>query len=299
MDNTITLDWQRDVMPYLHTMQSVEGGYTLAERGVVTIADGMKIFVKIAEGEVTRKWLKKEIIAYQRLNKAGYPYIPKLLAFSNNHSAMAIEYLEHASFENVWDKDKLDAVVTAQNELKKYKHVFTDDEDFTLESVIGLDSRWPVIMKEENIVKINRRFKQLEIDMIVSYDQLKSYEDILIGWSIADDTLVHQDIRADNFGYNIVNKTGKLVDWNWLCVGDESLDRTPLFVNMCVSGFDPYKFHPEDYDKQMLVYMISFWLERIMSGNPEENKLAFSRSHAQATSVKTSIELIENGPIIR
>lgn len=293
MTYTTTLDWQRDVMPYLSTMQPVEGGYSLAKRGVVTIADGVKVFVKLAEGETTKKWLKKEISAYQKLCSAGYPFIPSLLAYNTDHSAMAIEYLGQASFENAWDKDKLDAILKAQNELKKYKYIFADDPDFTLESVVGLDSRWPIIMQEENLRIINQRFIRLGIDMKFSHEQLQSYEKMLEGWQISDDTLVHQDIRADNFGYDIANKTGKLVDWNWLCLGDVSLDRTPLFVNMYISGFDPYVFHSETYDPKMLAYLTSFWLERILSSDPDENELAFSRGHAQASSVKASVELIE------
>jgi hypothetical protein len=293
MTKTSNLDWQRDIMPYLHTMQPVEGGYSLAKRGVVTIAGGDKVFVKLAEGETTKKWLKKEISAYQKLNGAGYPFIPQLLSYNDDHSAMAIEYLNTANFENIWDKDKLDAILKAQEELKKYKHIFVGDPDFTLESVVGLDPKWPAIIKDESLRIINQKFVKLGIDMTFTLDQLHSYEDMLDGWRIADDTLVHQDIRADNFGYDMTKKTGKLVDWNWLCLGDESLDRTPLFVNMYISGFDPYDYHPETYDPKMLAYLISFWLERILSGNPDESELSFNRSHAQATSVKASVELLK------
>ncbi len=292
MTKTPYLNWQRDVMPYLSTMQPVDGGYSLAERGIVTIADDIKVFVKIAEGATTKKWLKKEIRAYTILNDAGYPFIPQLLAYNSDQSAMAIEYLENASFENIWDKDKLDAILNAQQELTKYIHNFTDDPDFTLESVVGLDSKWPQIIQVDSVNSINQKFVNLGVDVTFSVDQLQSYEAMLAGWTIADDTLVHQDIRADNFGYDSVNKTGMLIDWNWLCIGDKSLDRTPLFVNMYISGFNPYDFHPETYDPKMLAYMISFWLERILSGDPDENALTRKRMHAQAASVKASVELL-------
>ncbi|MDB5167192.1 MAG: aminoglycoside phosphotransferase [Candidatus Saccharibacteria bacterium] len=289
---TLTYDWTQDIEPFLATMQPVEGGYSLAERGVVTLTDGAKVFVKIAEGDITKKWLRKEIIAYQKLISAGYPYIPKLLAHDESYSAMAIEYLDHSNFENVWDTDKLDAILRAQEKLKEYKTLFVGDPDFTLESVVGLDSKWVTILKGDGIEHINSKFRKLDVDASFTRDQILSYEAMLEGWEIADDTLVHQDIRADNFGYDPITKQGKLVDWNWLCVGDASLDRTPLFVNMYISGFDPYVYHPEKYDPKMLAYLVSFWLERVLNANEDDNELAFKRMKAQATSVKAAVELL-------
>jgi len=290
-----TYDWVRDIEPYLDTMQPVEGGYTLAQRGVVTLGDSTKVFVKIAEGNMTKKWLRKEIIAHQKLNHARYPFIPELLSYNDDYSAMAVEFLENANFENSWDKDKLDAILHAQHALTKYADVFTDNPDFTLESVVGLDAKWPVILADDNLAKINNRFEQLGVKIIFTDEQIRSYEQMLVGWKIADTTLVHQDSRADNFGYNPDTKSGKLVDWNWLCLGDESLDRTPLFVNMYISGFDPYVYHPEKYDPQMLAYLISFWLERVLSNGDDSSELAVQRSTAQATSVKASVELLARG----
>jgi hypothetical protein len=206
---------------------------------------------------------------------------------------MAVEFLENASFENTWDKDKLDAILNAQDSLKKYADIFMHDPNFTLESVVGLDAKWPVILADGNLEKLNTRFEQLGVDVVFTKPQIEAYERMLTGWKIADTTLVHQDSRADNFGYNPVTKQGKLVDWNWLCLGDASLDRTPLFVNMYISGFDPYIYHPETYDPKMLAYLISFWLERVLSNAEDSSDISLKRSIAQATSVKASIELLE------
>jgi len=285
-------NWLRDIEPFLGTIQTVEGGYSLAKRGVITIADGTKVFVKSAEGDVTKKWLRKEIIAYQKLIDAGYPNIPKLLAHDESYSSMAIEYLEHASFENTWDKDKLDAILRAQEKLKEYKSTFVGHPDFTLESVVGLDPKWPTILDDGGIDRINAKFKKLDVETSFTRDQILSYEKLLKGWKITDETLVHQDIRADNFGYDPITKEGKLVDWNWLCLGDPSLDRTPLFINMYISGFDPYIYHPEKYDPRMLAYLVSFWLERVLSADEDKDELAFKRMKAQATSVKVAVVLL-------
>lgn len=286
-------DWAGDIAPFLDTMQPVEGGYSTARRGVVTLADGQKVFIKIAEGDMTKKWLSKEIDVYKKLNAAEFAFIPQLLGHDDNHSAMVIEYLDGASFENVWSVEKLEAVMNAQEELKQYKHIFSGDPDSTLASVIGLDEKWSRIIQPVAIESLNNKFSRLGVDVQLSQGQVEAYEQELVGWKISEDTLVHQDIRADNFGYDPQTKQGKLIDWNWLCVGDESLDTTPLFVNMYVSGFDPYILHPEKYDSQMLVYLISFWLERILSGGETMDNEEFKRRQAQAKSVKAAIELLD------
>jgi hypothetical protein len=45
----------------------------------------------------------------------------------------------------------------------------------------------------------------------------------------------------------------------------------------------------------MLAYMISFWLERVLSGDEDENDLSMRRIVAQAKSVKAAVELLERG----
>jgi hypothetical protein len=69
-------NWRRDIEPHLNALEDAAGGFTAAKRGVVTIGDGTKVFVKIAVDELTRKWLKKEIRAYKKLNRLGYQLRP-------------------------------------------------------------------------------------------------------------------------------------------------------------------------------------------------------------------------------
>lgn len=292
-----TYDWNQDIAPYLHTMQPVDGGYSTATRGVVTLNDGTKVFVKIAEGETTIKWLQKEVDVYVKLNAAGYPYIPKLLACSDDHHAMAIEYLAHANFENIWDEGKLGAIITAQDDLKKYAYLFADDPSYTLESVVGRESKWTAVMAPGAVERLNEKFAMLSTDIILESAQLETYQKTLVGWKMREDTLVHQDIRADNFAYNDATHQGLLVDWNWLCMGDASLDTTPLFVNMYIAGFDPYAIHPEAYDAHMLIYMLSFWLERILASSDNMDADELKRRRAQAQSVKATLELLHRSTI--
>jgi len=290
----LSYNWQKDIEPHLNTMSTVEGGFTPAKRGVVELADGTSVFVKIATGPLTRKWLKKEIKVYLKLNAAGYEFIPKLLSCNDDHTAMAIAYLDGASFENIWDEDKLNAVLKAQTALKAYKALFLKDPDFKSDDIVTHGSKWPAILEGNNLELINK--KLLKLGSTVTFDRryIEELAQRQAGWSMNEDTLIHEDIRADNFGYNPITKEGMLIDWNWLCIGDESLDVTPLFINMYISGFDPYKLHPEKYDPQMIMYLMSFWLEAILHGEESSSDREWKLRAAQAKNVVVCNELLMN-----
>jgi hypothetical protein len=208
--------------------------------------------------------------------------------------AIAIEYLDGASFENTWDSNKLDAIVEAQEALAKLTKHFTGDDDFRSNDVAELDNKWPKLLNAKSIKVINEKFSKLGApEMQFSEEQLKEYASLNDNWELKEDTLIHEDIRADNFGYNPETKAGKLIDWNWLCIGDESLDTTPLFVDILKSGFDPYRFHPEKYDKPMVAYLISFWLDSILEMDEDASERNQRASVHRVDNVRVCLELLE------
>jgi len=283
-------DWDTEIAPYLHTITNVVGGFTLAKRGVITIADGSKVFVKIATEEQTEKWLAKEIDVYQTLNGAGFEYIPQLLAHNTKKTAMAITYLDGASFENVWDEAKLAAVITAQENLKKYKYLFLNNPVYKLNND-DLGIRWDRLLEGPNLEHLNDKLAKLNSKLQASYSQIKSYAQAQTGWSLSEDTLIHEDIRADNFGYDASTKTGKLVDWNWLAIGDESLDITGLFVSVHKSAFKPYDIYPDKYNSQTVLFLINFWLLALLDWNMESEPQQWKLRLSQAESAALCIQL--------
>lgn len=292
-DDNLRYNWTKDIEPHLSTLQDVVGGFTSAERGVVALEDGSKIFVKIATDENTAKWLKKEIKVYKKLNSLGYKYAPLLLSCRGDQEAIAIEYLEGASFDNIWDKDKLDAVVKAQKALSELTEHFIDDNDFKSGNVAELNNKWPKLITKENIGLINSKFAKLGApELQFSKDQLEQYALLNKDWKLKEDTLIHEDIRADNFGYDPLSKEGKLVDWNWLCIGDKSLDSTPLFVDMLKGGFNPYEYHPKKYDKSMIAYLVSFWLDLILEMDEDASERNWRSSAHRVENVRVCLDLM-------
>lgn len=284
-------------MPYIETIQDVKGGFTPAKRGIITLADQTKVFIKMAVDDMTSRWLKKEIKVYTILNKAGYEYIPNILAVNDAQSAMAIEYLDGARFDDIWDDDKIDAASRAQQELLPYKHLFEDDDDFYFYDADKVEDRWNNILSQSSVDTINSKFKAFEINCEFMLGQLTKLHDMLSGWEMDKDSLIHEDIRADNFGYFEDKKSGKLVDWNWLVIGDKKLDDTSVFVHTFAAGFDPFILCPEKYDLKTIIYRVCFWLDSILAGDETSSEREYRLRKSQAQSVKACLEIIAKGPI--
>lgn len=257
----LTYDWQKDIEPLLNQLQSVPGGFTEAKRGLLVLADGTRAFIKIAEDDDTRKWIRKEVEVYMVLGRENYAYAPRILSHSPDKTALAIEYLETHQFDHPWDESMLREVMDARLALKELKPFFEGNETYNLHSVVNVQSRWPSLKNDEALARLNRVLHETGNNMVIDPGQVEQFAQEMLSWKPREDTLVHQDIRADNFGYDPTGKQGKLVDWNWLCIGDELMDVTPMFVSVQKnSGIDPYELYPELYSRESLLYIAGYWL---------------------------------------
>lgn len=291
---TLPYEWEKDIEPYLDALQPVSQGYTLAKRGVVTPNNGDRVFVKIGTSDDTNRWVEKEVFVYKTLNRVRFKYAPKLLSTNKDCTAMAIEYMPQASFENVWDKDKLDALMTARAELRKLGRFFDKKSKYMRDDyTIQLADKWTSITNQHGINRLNSTLEFIQSDLSFTLDQVRAYAAEYSNHKLKKDTLVHEDIRADNFGYDPETKTGKLIDWNWLCYSDDSLDLTPIFINIYLSGVDPYLWHTEVYDRKVILYLISFWLNAISGGSDQPDQHEKKRRLAQAAQLKVCLELLE------
>ncbi len=90
----------------MHTIEDPTSGFSAAHRGIITLTDGMKVFVKVVGDEESKQWVQKEIAVYQILETKGYQHIPKMLAYSDDLTGFALEALTK---DNGWDwSDKWD-----------------------------------------------------------------------------------------------------------------------------------------------------------------------------------------------
>lgn len=280
-------DWQVDIWPRVPRMQQSEQGFTSAYTGLVTLADGSLVFVKCAMDENSAHWARKELKAYKELQAAGYDYIPRLLAANAEGTAFATQALIGYDFSPQWNNDKLHAVVRARKDLKAARYLFEADQDFSMRKVVGVQDRWPMLLDSNVLGRANQILRQSQ-GVSVSGVMVERCVAVMQNWHVRQDTLVHDDLRADNFAYDPQTKTGKLIDWSWLCVGDDALDVASLCVGIENSGFDVYGMYPDLFDEQAIISTLGYWLEVLGTSDGQLTEVRVS----QAATIKVCYDLL-------
>jgi len=283
-----------EVEKALKTFLPTEGGYSSARRGIITLRTGGKVFVKIGIDEQTNSWIAKEIKAYDFLKKVSYPYIPKLLCTNEDKTAFATEPLlpENGwNWSDTWNKDRLNATLEAMDALAairpdvKYdsllKPVMTDE-----------DNGWVKLAASDKLQSslISKLGKLGETNLL---GDLHSHVQKSSAFRVRHDELVHDDIRADNCSWNELSGEVRLVDWNWLELGDRRIDLAAMLVHVHASGFDVLPGFSSRLDAGALHWMAGFWFEStsrpIWPGGPE--KVREVQLHAGITALRLALEV--------
>jgi hypothetical protein len=61
-----------DIEKRIATLTKVDGGFSPAHRGIVTLSDGKRAFVKVGVNDPTKQWAKKEVEVYHFLQRQNY-----------------------------------------------------------------------------------------------------------------------------------------------------------------------------------------------------------------------------------
>lgn len=280
-------DWQTDILPRIPGLQQSEQGFTAAYTGLINLLDGSQVFVKCAMDENSARWTRKEIKAYKILQEAGYDYMPRLLAVNADGTSFAIQAMLGYDFSPSWNDDKLHAIMRARKDLKSLRYLFEADPDFSMRKVVGVQNRWPSLRDETILARANDLLERAQ-GVSVSSAMVERCNEIMQAWHVRQDTLVHDDLRADNFAYDPQMKVGKLIDWAWLCVGDDALDVASLCVGVAQSGYDIYGKYPSLFDEQAIVSTLGYWLEVL---GMSDGQLTDTR-HSQAANIRVCYDLL-------
>ncbi|MDB5204321.1 MAG: hypothetical protein JWP09_349 [Candidatus Taylorbacteria bacterium] len=281
----------------LESIASVEGGNSDAKRGIVTLSNDEKIFVKIGGDDRTKEWANKEIRSYAFLKDHSYKYIPQFLSTNEDQSGFAIEALLSENgwdWKDNWSDERLQATLVATDALADIK----PDSKYAelLKPVISDDDNgWPKLFASKELqASIREKLSEFDKDLILG--GINSHVEKASHFKVRHDTLVHDDVRADNCAWNAQLKEVKLVDWNWLELGDRRLDLAAFLVHIHKDGFDVLKDHRNRLDADALHWMAGFWFEAaskpIWPGGPE--KLRNIQLRAGITALKLSKEIEEN-----
>ncbi len=275
-------DWQRDILPRIPRLEQSDQGYTNAYTGLINLVGGTQVFVKCAMDDNSARWAKKEVQSYRLLQNAGYEHMPKLLAVSPDETSFAIEALLGYDFAPKWDEHKLHAIMRARKTLKSLRYLFEGDREFSMRQVVGAENRWPMLRNEDIFARANDVLYQTE-GIRLSEEARDRCTSALQVWRVRQDTLVHGDLRADNFAYDSRTRTGKLIDWTWLCVGDDALDMASLCVGISRTGYNVYDAYPDLFDESAVISTMGYWLEVL--GTSDAELTDARRSQARSVSI--------------
>lgn len=266
------IEWH-DVLTSLPTLQPVEGGFTNATRGIVTLPDKTRVFVKIGIGDTTRKWIQKEVRVYKTLNEYGYVHAPELLATNEDETGFALDALDQNGgweWDTPWTQERLAATLAAMDELAAIPHsIFQQDilndqpEDITVNPWL-----MPHLTGQDKKFLTNKLHEVAVPELATLLDHLQ----YTFQFSPTERRLVHYDVRADNCAWNPTRSKVKLVDWNWLHLGSREIDTNALLVNVYKSGLDPSVDFSDRLDRQALLWLSGYWLSS--STQPEAGNIA-------------------------
>jgi len=201
--------------------RTVTGGYTLAHRRVVTLADGRTAFVKSAVDELTRGWLEAEQRVYAAISG---PFMPRVLAAEPG--VLVLEDLSGAHWPPPWRDDDVRAVQEALDAL----HALTAPSWLGHpQEVDDLRGGWPSVAADpEPFLSLGLTTRDwLEASLPALLDAAARAE-------LDGESIVHLDIRSDN----LCLRDGRclIVDWNWAAHGNPELDRAFWLPSLRLEG---------------------------------------------------------------
>jgi len=273
-DNAIP--W-RDIEKCLDGLRGVHGGFTAARRGLVTLPDGRVVFIKIGVDDRTKGWAKREVNAYQFLIRSGYPFIPKLLSVNDDKTGFALESLSDADgwdWSYVWTEERLAKTLEAMDWLAALPVGGSDRTYFSEEIISEDDDGWaPLAASEELQEVLTANLRAMGNTELANYLDVAAMAAKSAAFEFAGDTLVHNDLRADNCPWHAVRREVKLIDWNQLQLGDRRIDLAATLVHVHKSGLDVLEWCAPRLDADALHWMAGFFFYHasrpIWHGGPE------------------------------
>ncbi|HEY9664783.1 MAG TPA: aminoglycoside phosphotransferase family protein [Allocoleopsis sp.] len=290
-----TISWS-SIEAALPTLTKTSGGYTTARRGIITMPEGRKLFVKIGHDELTRQWAHKEILVYRFLQKAQYPFVPKLMAINDDETAFALEPLQDGwDWSDSWTKERLDETLKAMDSLAEItpdnEHMAFFKQSFISETADG----WRPLREDQELQQ-KLRDKLIAANRHDIADGLDFEVNARLSSKFIFErtALVHNDVRADNCAWSKRQLAVKLIDWNWAQLGDRRIDVGAFLVHVHKTGFD-IKDYIDRLDNAALHWLAGFWfkssIQPLLDDSPERAALrdyqlasgvvAFDLAHAK------------------
>ena len=261
----------------LHNLVKADGGFSSAHRGIVTLPGGQQLFVKVGVDDSTRKWARKEVVAYRFLKRHNYPFIPALLSTNEDETSFALEPLNLSDgwdWSETWTKARLDKTLEAMDALAA---IIPSDEDKTLfeeKTIDETDDGWQQFVEDADrqTILLSKLRAAGHAEIVDALD-FTAMAERSARYVFTNDALVHNDVRADNCPWDEHTGTIKLVDWNWLQLGDRRIDLAAMLTHIQNAGLNLLPDYASRLDSDALHWMAGFWFNSatkpIWPGGPE------------------------------
>jgi len=256
------LSWTR-IESCMSTFRPASSGFTLARRGQVTLLDGKTVFIKIGTDDRTRKWISKEIDAYTFLKFNGYPYIPDLLSTSEDFNAFALSFLGEDNgweWETNWTELRLSKTLEAMDALANIETDQFPDSFNQIRMMKEIKNSWQTFSDDvDSRCQLEKR--------LITFDRQEIAQEICshgflaqkFNFDFPQNTLVHYDVRSDNCAWNPVTQQVKLIDWNWIQLGNKEIDTNALLVSVAKSGYELTSTAKNRLHKNALMWLAGSW----------------------------------------
>lgn len=258
------LTWN-DIKQRVGSLSKVDGGFSPAHRGIMRLASGEQIFVKVGVDESTKKWAKKEIETYRFLERAKYKFIPVFLACDEQETSFALEALTTENgwdWTTTWSEPRLIKTLESLDELAKIIPKGTDKDFFSFQEFGDIDDGWSPLEKSEELQNtLVKKLKAAGFGELASKIDFSKMVKKSKAFHFRHDTLVHHDVRADNCAWNEKINSVKLVDWNWTQLGDRRIDLNSLLVSVHKSGLDVSTNYSSLINRDALFWLAGFWFK--------------------------------------
>lgn len=278
------------------SLKSVPGGYSNVKKGLLELPDGTWVFVKKGIDPQTNMWTKKEVTMYQFLSRHNYPHIPKVLAVNSDQTGFVLEAITTDNgwtWDDIWDDERLDVTFGAMNDLANISLSGDETEDLKTKSLSEEDDGWAKLARSADLqTSLRQKLMAIARQDVIDLIKVNELANQSAKYVFKNDTLVHNDIRADNCAWNSGQKQVCLIDWNWAQIGDKRIDTCALLVNIQKSGFNILS-RADRLDHNALVWLAGFWLAAASAPlwPNDPNKLRDSQLRSGLTALELSTKI--------
>jgi hypothetical protein len=193
-------------------------------RWSVELADGARVFVKLALDEMAADWLRDEHAVYSAVEA---PFVPELVGWlDDGRTLLVLEDLSSAHWPPPWRAGDVDAVLAS---LAEVAGTPSPKGLRRLEELRDWLDGWAMVAEDPAPLLSTGLCSRVWLDAA-----LPRLRDAVAACDLSGEELLHLDVRSDNLC--LADGRVVLVDWNHACVGNALLDVVAWLPSLRLEG---------------------------------------------------------------